>query len=162
MFDGSGNGGMYLQDDGRWIMYHSRGNNCTGFNTSSTSSAYGMYVSKGIYSTGDIVAYSDRRKKDDIVTIDNALDVVTNLRGVYYTRIDDENKKRNVGFIAQEVEEILPEVVTYAEDVDEYGVSYGNITGVLVEAVKEQQKMIESQQSEINELKEMVKKLLNK
>ena len=121
-----------------------------------------MYVSKSIYSTGDVVAYSDRRLKENIIDISNPMDIIMNLRGVYFNRIDDPEKKRNVGFIAQEVEEILPEVVTYAEDVDEYGVAYGNITGVLVEAVKEQQKTIESQQKEIDELKEMVKKLLNK
>ena len=84
------------------------------------------------------------------------------LRGVYYNRIDDETKSRKVGVIAQEINEVLPEVVEYAADVDEYGVSYGNITGLLIEAIKEQQQLITKQQSEIDELKEMVKQLLNK
>ena len=84
------------------------------------------------------------------------------LRGVYYTRIDDETKTRKVGVIAQEINEVLPEVVEYASDVDEYGVTYGNITGLLIEAIKEQQQLITKQQSEIDELKEMVKQLLNK
>ena len=91
----------------------------------------------------DIVAYSDIRKKTDIVTIDNALNKVTNLRGVYYTRIDDPSCKRQTGVIAQEINEILPEAVTYAADIDEYGVKYGNIVGILIEAIKEQQQQIE-------------------
>ena len=95
-----------------------------------------MYVNKAIYSTGEVYAYSDRRKKENIVTVDQALEKVMKLRGVYYTRIDDETKTRKVGVIAQEINEVLPEVVEYASDVDEYGVTYGNITGLLIEAIK--------------------------
>jgi hypothetical protein len=130
--------------------------------TSTTSSSYGLYVRKAIYSTGDIIAYSDRRKKDNIVTVDDALAKVMKMRGVYYTRIDDEDKKRQIGVIAQEVQEVLPEAVTYASDIDEYGVAYGNISGLLIEAIKEQQQIINKQQSEIDELKDLVKQLLNK
>ena len=64
--------------------------------------------------------------------------------------IDKETKevddRRRVGVIAQELNEVLPEAVTYAEDVDEYGVDYGKLTGVLIEAIKELKQ-------EINELK---------
>jgi len=151
----SGNGGLYQQNGNGWIYYHSRGNACLGIMTSSTSSAYKLYVGGSIYAEGDIVAYSDRRKKENIITVNNALDTVNKLRGVYYNRIDDNSKKRQIGVIAQEIQEVLPEVVTYAEDLDEYGVSYGNITGLLIEAIKEQQTQIE-------ELKELVNKLINK
>ena len=155
MYDSAGNGGIYRQSNGRWYLYHHVGNNCTAISTSTTSSSYRAYVGGSLYAEGDIVAYSDRRKKENIVTVDSALDKVNKLRGVYYNRIDDESKKRQVGVIAQEIQEVLPEVVTYAEDVDEYGVSYGNITGVLIEAIKEQQTQIE-------ELKKLVNKLINK
>lgn len=155
MYDGAGNGGVYREANGRWFWYHHIGNNCTGISTSATSSSYRAYIGGSLYAEGDIVAYSDRRKKENIVTVDRALDKVNKLRGVYYNRIDDDAKKRQVGVIAQEIQEILPEVVTYAEDVDEYGVSYGNITGLLIEAIKEQQTQIE-------ELKELVKTLINK
>ena len=142
MYDSAGNGGVYREGDGRWYWYHHIGNNCTGISTSTTSSSYRAYIGGSLYAEGDIVAYSDRRKKKDIITIDNALNKVLQLRGVYYTRIDDEIRGRQTGVIAQEINEILPEVVTYASDVDEYGVSYGNIVGVLIEAIKEQQKEI--------------------
>lgn len=151
MYDSAGNGGVYREANARWYFYHHVGNNCTGINTSATSASYGLYVSKGIYSTDDIVAYSDARKKTNINTIDSALDKVNKLRGVYYDRIDDLERGRQVGVIAQEVNEVLPEAVTYAEDIDEYGVKYGNIVGVLIEAIKEQQQQIE-------ELKQLIKK----
>ena len=152
MYDSDGNGGVYREANGRWYFYHHLGNNCTGINGSTTSSAYGLYVQKGIYSTDDIVAYSDVRKKTNIETIDSALDKVTKLRGVYYDRIDDLERGRQIGVIAQEVNEVLPEAVTYAEDVDEYGVKYGNIVGVLIEAIKEQQKQIEELKAIVNGL----------
>jgi len=156
----SGNGGCYLQDAGRWVFYHSLGNNCTGHGTSSTSSSYRIYVGGSIYAEGNIVAYSDRRAKENITSVDNALDKVLKMRGVFYNTIKDETKKRQIGVIAQEIEEILPEVVTYASDVDEYGVSYGNFAGLFIEAIKEQSEVIKKQSEEIKELKEILNNLI--
>jgi hypothetical protein len=151
-----GNGGLYCENQGgRWPWYWHRGNTCLGLGNSTTSSSYRVYVNGSLYAEGDIVAYSDARKKSEIVTIDNALDKVQQLRGVYYVRTDEAEKGRQTGVIAQEINEVLPEVVTYAADVDEYGVKYGNIAGVLIEAIKEQQK-------QISELKEEIKKLRGK
>jgi hypothetical protein len=159
MFDGGGNGGIYYQS-GRWMFYHYFPYNCVGVNTSATSPSYGMYVSRGIYATENIVAYSDRRAKENIVTIDSGLDRVLKMRGVFYNRIDDKTKKRQIGVIAQEVEEVLPEAVTYCNVNDEYGVAYGNLTGLLIEAVKDQNKIIEKQSDEIKELKEILNNLI--
>ena len=92
-----------------------------------------------ITASGDITAFSDERLKSDIETIDNALDKVMNMRGVSYTK----QAEKGIGVIAQEVEKVLPEVVT---DGEYKSVAYGNIVGVLIEAIKEQQK-------QINELK---------
>ena len=138
MFDSSGNGGDYSINHG-WYYYFQRAHSCLGINGSATSASYGAYVTGAIYATSDIVAYSDRRSKENIVTIDNALDKVSKIRGVYYTPKEGDDKSRKVGVIAQELNEILPEAVTYAEDVDQYGVDYGKITGLLIEAVKELQ-----------------------
>jgi hypothetical protein len=85
---------------------------------------------------GDVVAYSDARLKENIITVDNAVDKITSMRGVFYNRIDTEDKSRKVGVIAQEIQEILPEVVTTSDD-GTLGVAYGNIVGVLIEAIKE-------------------------
>jgi len=84
--------------------------------------------------SADFIATSDRRLKSDISTISNALDTVKAMRGVYFTRLG--KTKRTVGVIAQEVEEVLPEVV-YTGDDEMKSVSYGNIVGLLIEAVKE-------------------------
>jgi len=93
--------------------------------------------------SGDIVAYSDARVKANIKPIDSSLEKVLKLTGVTYNRTDVEDKSSKIGFIAQEVEKVLPEVVTYDEKIDRYGVSYGNVTALLVEAIKEQQKQID-------------------
>jgi hypothetical protein len=78
---------------------------------------------------------------------------VEQMRGVYYNKIDDKKKIRQVGVIAQEVNEILPEVVTYAEDVDEYGVQYGNMAGIFIEAIKELSDKVKVLTNEIKILK---------
>ena len=98
-----------------------------------------------IIATGDVTAYSDRALKRNIQTIENALDKVIAMRGVTYQK----DEKDGLGVIAQEVEEVLPEVVRK----DGYGmrsVAYGNIVGVLIEAIKEQQKQIEELKSKID------------
>jgi len=105
-----------------------------------------------ITASGDITAFSDERVKENINTIENALDKVKALRGVTYNRTDKEDKSEKIGVIAQEIQEVLPQVVH--EDVDGMlGVSYGNITAVLIEAMKEQQAQIELLKAEIAELK---------
>lgn len=81
---------------------------------------------------GNITAYSDIRLKTDIQVIPNALAKVCALRGVTYERTD--SGERQTGLIAQEVQAVLPEAVNG----DEYlGVAYGNLVGLLVEAIKE-------------------------
>jgi hypothetical protein len=154
MYDSGKNGGVYTNTG--WHTYFHEGNRCLGVGESTTSSAYGLYEQGGgIYSTGNITAYSDRRVKENIRTIDNALETVEQMRGVYYNRIDDEEKKTVIGFIAQEIDEIegAKPLVTYAEDVDQYGVSYGNTTALLVEAIKELSQQVKELQQEIKELK---------
>ena len=116
------------------------GNNRVGIGD--TTPSYTLDAVGTIRATGDVIAYSDARVKDNVKTIDNALEKVTKLRGVSYTRNDIKDKSFKVGVIAQEVLKVLPEVVSQDEN-DKYSVSYGNITGVLIEAIKEQQKQIE-------------------
>jgi hypothetical protein len=54
MYDGGGNGGLYREANGRWYQYHNVSNNCTGFGTSSTNAAYGIWVTKGGYFDGRV------------------------------------------------------------------------------------------------------------
>ena len=103
-------------------------------------------------SAGDITAYSDIRLKDNIKTIENPLDKVSKIRGVTFTRNDnDDTAKVHSGVIAQEVLDVLPEVVN-KEGNGYYSVAYGNMVGLLIESIKEQQKQIEILTQKITEL----------
>ena len=94
----------------------------------------------------DVTAFSDERLKRDIETIPNALDKVCQMRGVTFERTDDEGRT-SMGVIAQEIEKIIPEVVREDNSEDKIkSVAYGNMVGVLIEAIKELK-------SEIEELK---------
>ena len=84
--------------------------------------------------TGNITAYSDSRLKKDVKTIEGALDKTKALRGVEFTRIEDDSK--SIGVIAQELEAVLPELVL-TDDEGMKSVNYAQITGLLIEAVKE-------------------------
>jgi len=107
--------------------------------------AYKLDVSGDIRATADVIAYSDARVKTNVKTIESPLEIVSKLRGVTYNRIDIEDKSEKVGVIAQEVLEVLPQVVQQDHE-GNYSVAYGNIVGVLIEAIKELK-------AEIDELK---------
>jgi hypothetical protein len=83
------------------------------------------------------VAYSDARVKGDVKLIEDSLNKIQQINGVTFIRIDKgHDNRRHAGVIAQEVEKVLPEVV----NIDESGmksVAYGNMTGLLIEAIKE-------------------------
>ena len=98
-----------------------------------TNTINSLSINAGTCTGVDFIATSDQRTKTDISTISDALEIVKGMRGVYFTRIGQSN--RTVGVIAQEVETVLPEVVHTGDD-DMKSVSYGNIVGVLIEAVK--------------------------
>ena len=92
--------------------------------------------------------HSDIRLKQNIHTITNPIEKVSALRGVNFEFIKDG--KKQIGVIAQETEKIIPEVI--GECPDGYKtVQYGNIVGLLIEAIKEQQKQIDELKEKINE-----------
>jgi hypothetical protein len=102
------------------------------------SPAYTLDVTGTIRATADVIAYSDARVKANLRPIENALEKISNINGYTYTRTDHEDKeKRHAGVIAQEVLEVLPEVV-YKDSTDRYSVAYGNLTALLIEALKEE------------------------
>jgi hypothetical protein len=86
----------------------------------------------GVVTAPNFVSSSDARLKSDVETIAGALAIVSALRGVRFTM----DGSRQIGVIAQEVEPVLPEVVRDNE-AGQLSVAYGNITGLLIEAVKE-------------------------
>ena len=129
---------MYFQTNQTWIFRSDNG----------TERAY-IYNNGNFVANGNVTAYSDIRLKKDIVTIDSPIEKIKQMRGVYYKEI--ETDRARTGVIAQELEKVLPEVVIDNETTDpETGektntksVDYGNMVGLLIEAIKEQQDEIE-------------------
>ena len=116
-----------------------------------------------IDASNDIVAYSssDRRWKENIKPIDNALNKILKIGGYEFDwkELSEEERKtqhgnegHDIGVIAQEVEEVLPEVVTTRENGFK-GVKYDKMVALLIEGMKEQQSQIEELKSEISKLK---------
>jgi len=140
--------------DAQFYTYYDRNNTAYYFDGSNTGDS--------IRVAGDIVAYySDDRLKDRKGNIENALEKVLSLNGFYYEANQKAQelgykKKMEVGVSAQEVEAILPELIKDAPIGQGYKtLDYGRLTPLLIEAIKEQQKQIE-------ELKELVNKLITK
>jgi len=98
----------------------------------------------------DYGATSSIRWKKDIIEIDNPLDKLLELRGVYFNWDEEHGGHHDVGCIAEEVGKVLPEIVVYEENgIDADGMDYSKLTPLLVEAVKELQQIVEAQQKRI-------------
>ena len=120
--------------------------------TGTLNVANNVTVGGTITANGNITAYSDINIKKNIEIIENALNKVTQIRGVTFNRIDLDENVRYAGVIAQEVEVVLPEVVT-TNDNGLKSVAYGNMVSILIESIKELKKIVEYQQVQIDELK---------
>ena len=152
MSNGPDNCGIYNDTDNEWgllcrrnaeteIMYNG--------SVKGESQNGGFYVTGTLTASSNVTAYSDEKLKDNIEPIENPIEKVKAIKGVTFNRNDIEGNPRQTGVIAQNVETVLPEVV----ETNEKGiktVSYGNMVGLLVEAIKEQQK-------QIDELKALIK-----
>ncbi len=125
---------------GERLRIASNGN--VGIGTSSPSSK--LHVNGDITATGNVTAYSDIRLKDNIEKIDDALSKVSLLSGYTFDRTDVDTP-RQTGVISQEVQAVLPEAVTETDD-GTLTVAYGNMMGLMIEAIKELK-------AEIDELK---------
>lgn len=120
-----------------------------GVNESNLPLNYRLDVSGSIRTTGTLLQTSDERLKEDIYPIDNAIDRVNAIDGVYFKW--KESSKREVGVIAQQVNKVLPETVS--EDGDGFlNVNYSGIVPLLVEAVKEQDSIIKDLLERIEKL----------
>ncbi|NVJ46943.1 MAG: tail fiber domain-containing protein, partial [Cytophagia bacterium] len=149
-----GNGGTYrpwlvsqeIQDDGNG-EYGTL--NVNGTNGSSINLIGG---SGDINISGVVNQSSDARLKKNVTTLTSGLSMVNRLRGVRYNWKDESKPEAKIGFIAQEVEEVLPELVKTREDGFK-GINYAEMTAVLVEAVKELSAQVEALKAENSTLK---------
>jgi len=124
---------------------------------SSNATRFTFDISSGNFTaSGEITAFSDATLKDNIEIIADPLTKILSVRGVTFTRTDlADTETRHMGVIAQEIEEHFPEVVTTHEESGIKTVNYGAMAGVFIEAIK-------AQQTQIDDLKRMVKKLTDK
>ena len=129
--DGSSNNWSYIQ------------NSATGstsniiFTTGAQAAALTLAHDGTATFTDDVIAFSDRRLKENIKTLDGSK--VYDMRGVSFTKKD--SGKEGSGVIAQEIQKVAPELIN--ETVGTLGVAYGNLTGYLIEAVKDLKKEVE-------------------
>jgi len=186
----------YLNDIRPFIMYD---RNNTGYyvDANSTSRMYRinanyLYAYGWVYAQDNVIAYySDERLKDKVGNIENPLDKILSLNGFYYTNnelaksVGYTKEEKQLGLSAQEVQAILPEIVHLAPfdtKFDDEGnpigsksgenyltIDYDKLVPLLVEGIKEQNSIVESQKEqieylskEVSELKDMVNKLINK
>ena len=115
----------------------------------------GVGISGALNVGGDVVAYasSDERLKDNIELISNPIEKVQSLKGVTWNWNENADELQqslpNVGVIAQDVEKVLPQLVT-DRDNGFKGVDYAKLTGLLIEAIKDQQKQIDELKSKLS------------
>lgn len=113
-----------------------------------------LNVQGNIIATGTITPGSDKNLKENIRPLeDNTLNKVLQLKPTRFTLRNDETKKEQIGFIAQEVEEVFPEFVVTSSDKDKEEtkyLDYMKLTSILCKAIQEQQKKIEELEAKIS------------
>lgn len=112
----------------------------TVYNTGQTE-VLNVDSSGNLIADGNLTAYSDESLKENITNIEGALDKVKSLNGVTYNM--KVTGDRGVGLIAQNVQKVIPEAVLENEESKLLSLAYGNLVGVLVEAIKELEKRVE-------------------
>jgi hypothetical protein len=155
--DGAGTAGSSgaspFVDTGTYVYYGGPRN--VGIGTATPTEA--LHVIGNILASEDVTAYSDESLKTNISTISDALNIVTQLRGVNYTK--KSTQRGSIGVIAQEVQKILPSVVHVDPETGLLSVAYGNMVGVLIEAIKEQQDEIVELKQQMNDMMKRLDKL---
>lgn len=151
-FNGDATTGFYSPSAGRFevlsvgtgiLEINASGIDITGISTS-TSVSTGSVTSSGVVTAVDFNSTSDRELKENITTVDHAVDITQQLRGVRFEWKKDG--KPAYGVIAQELEEVLPELVSQTNPKT---VNYNGIVGVLIEAVKELSNEVEELKRQI-------------
>jgi len=135
IFQNKNNNYYYNDNNLNKIIFKNDGSIGIGTDTTHNYSLYVNNISntkKGIYCADDITILSDINFKKDIKTIENPIDKLINLRGVTYKRIDRDDDNIRYGFIAQEVQKILPEACD-----GEKGIKQIDIVALVVETIKE-------------------------
>lgn len=132
-----------------WKMYVSDGNGTLSFrNSASPNSNVGTFATNGTYTA------SDSRLKRDIEEAPYGLKEVMKMNAKrYHYKSDKKDEQKSIGFIAQDINEISPELVLYDVEADQYSLNYAAINVIAIKAIQEQQNIIEDKVKDINNLK---------
>ena len=161
-------------------IYHRRGTAYFSIVTESNNLTFDSYVSNSliyfqiggvnkanINSSGQVEATtfnatSDARLKENIIPLEDSLQRINQLQGVNFNWIDDASNNLNTGFIAQDVEKVIPEVVSTAQEKSQKGIhtksiNYSAVVPYLVESIKTLSNEVENLKNENEALKEKMK-----
>jgi len=111
-----------------------------------TSPSYKLHVVGDIYATGNVTAYSDVRNKKNLKTIEDPVSKIEKINGYTY----EKDGIAYTGLVAQELLEVLPEAVSGSEELG-YGIAYGNMAGIFVEAIKELNSKIKALENKLSQ-----------
>ena len=129
--------------------------------SSGGNTIFGVRGDGYVWAANDITAFSDERVKTNLQKIEGALDKVSNINGYTFTRTDytseNDKDKRHVGVIAQEIQKVLPELV-HEDDKGMLSVAYGNMTALLIEAIKEERQKREVLEERLLRLEKLLLK----
>jgi hypothetical protein len=120
------------------------------FYTSSDAMTYDP--NSGNILVNGIALSSDSRYKENIILMSNSLSNLENITPVSYTRNDETSGRRHIGFIAQEMERVYPEVV-HTDSEGMKSIAYANLTAVLVDSVKELSAEVKALRAEVKALR---------
>jgi len=127
-----------------------------------TSPSYKLHVNGSVAGVGAYNNLSDVNYKKNINDLELGLDIVKQLRPITYNWINEEYGTRtNIGFIAQEVESVLPNIVTTADD-NVKSMATTDLIPILTKAIQEQQSIIETQQQTITDLQTTIQSLITR
>ncbi|MBL8168665.1 MAG: tail fiber domain-containing protein [Acidobacteria bacterium] len=150
--EAAGNGYIAL------FAHENSGSGYAGYFQGSVYMSPSLYVSGNIHATGTITQGSDVRLKQDIANLDYGLQEILRLRPVSWTWKQRLTAGLQLGLIAQEVEAVLPELVTISKDAEPVkGLNYIGLIPVLIKSTQEQQAQIEAQQKLITQQQEQIK-----
>ena len=162
------------EGSGAFVVYTNSAANSNAGETSGMAERFRVDYTGNVTVSGDVTAYySDERLKDFEGKIDNALDIVSQINGYYYTgnktagELGYDTEIQQVGVISQEVEAVLPHVIKDApinkdNGTDYKTVQYERLVPVLIEAIKEQQTQIDDQKQMILEKNKTIEDVSNR
>lgn len=157
-FNNSVSGGFRLQNNvggNWWKFYVSSSSNTLQLRNNTSGSVVGTFATGGVYTA------SDKRLKKNIESMPYGLKDIMKLKALRYDYIsDDSNSNKSIGFIAQDLSEVIPELVLYQEDADQYSVNYAGMSVIAIKAIQDQQIIIDEVKAENAELKAQIASIL--